>query len=107
MIDKSLEDIFKGTPYEKYIPHFKRKGFGSIKDLNIPIHNGKLNEILESIIEDKDDIYPIQIILTKERGKWFGKNVNLYMLGFFFILFLIWFFVPRYFSPSPFQEMFY
>ena len=107
MLDTSLEKVFKGTPYEKYIPVFKMKGFGSIKDLNIPVHQGKLNEILETIIEDKNDIYPIQKLITKEREKYVTKNSLLVMFVLFLIIFLVWFFTPRTFSPSPSQELFY
>ena len=105
MVNFSLETIFEGTPYKKYIPDFKRKGFGSIKDLNIPIHNGKLNDILESVIDDKNDIYPIQILLTKSRTKYISSNTMLFMLVMFFIFFCIWFFTPGTFSPSPFEKM--
>ena len=105
MVNFSLETIFEWTPYKKYIPDFKRKGFGSIKDLNIPIHNGKLNDILESVIDDKNDIYPIQILLTKSRDKYIISNTWLFMLIIFFIVFCMWFFIPRTFSLSPFEKM--
>jgi len=67
MLNKSINDVFKNTEYEKYVTKFHNKGFRNVWDLQVIMNSGGLNGLVEEIVETPEDIYPICKILSKEK----------------------------------------
>ncbi|MFQ3332822.1 MAG: hypothetical protein ACI84S_000522 [Thalassomonas sp.] len=82
----TVRQILEGTKYEKYISAFHQKGISEIDEIRDLKKNGNLIQILNEIIEHKEDIVGLKDLLQASLNK---AGLKLMLIVFAPILLLI------------------
>ena len=80
MSEITVRQILEGTKYEKYISAFYQKGISEIDDIRDLKKNGQLIQILNEIIEHKEDIVGLKDLLQAALNKA-GRKLILIVFG--------------------------